>query len=119
MILIDEKSFFDEELVLKAESNNIPVQKITTKLLEKLSDTETPQGIIGIVHMKKQTQFDYNNMKLIIALDSINDPGNLGTITRTAYWYGVEGILLGERSVDIYNPKVIRSSQRRFPCQFN
>lgn len=48
---------------------------------------------------------------LIVALDSINDPGNLGTIMRTCYWFGVNEVLIGSGSAEIYNSKVIRASQ--------
>ena len=60
---------------------------------------------------KKINQAENLKAKIIIALDRITDPGNLGTIIRTAYWFGVELILVSGNSVDIYNAKVIRASQ--------
>jgi RNA methyltransferase, TrmH family len=59
----------------------------------------------------KLKQIVKRNEGLIIALDGINDPGNLGTIIRTAYWFGVNTIILGKGSTDPYNSKVLRSSQ--------
>jgi RNA methyltransferase, TrmH family len=111
LLIIDEKSFSDKELLTKAANNNVKIEKTSAQNIKKISDTETPQGIIGIVSMKKSAKPDYKEMNLIIALDGVNDPGNLGTILRTAYWYGADNILLGNGSVDIYNSKVIRSSQ--------
>lgn len=111
LLLVNDKTFNDKELLSKAGSENIKIEKISLAQLKKISDTETPQGIIGIVNMKKAVKLSYDEMDLVIALDAINDPGNLGTILRTALWYGVDHILLGIGSVDIYNSKVIRSSQ--------
>ena len=111
ILLVDDSSFNDKSLLSKAGSENIKIEKISPAQLKKISDTETPQGIIGIVNMKRPPKLSYDEMDLVIALDAINDPGNLGTILRTAFWYGVDHILLGIGSVDIFNSKVIRASQ--------
>jgi len=111
LLIIDDKTFRDKELISRAGDNNVKIEKIASPQFNKISDTETPQGIIGVVNIKRPVKHEYNEMKLVIALDAVNDPGNLGTILRTAYWYGVDLILIGEGSVDVYNPKVIRSSQ--------
>jgi TrmH family RNA methyltransferase len=47
---------------------------------------------------------------ILVAVDSLSDPGNLGTIIRTCDWFGVDGVLIGRNSVDLYNPKVVRAS---------
>lgn len=77
--------------------------------LKKLSETKTPQGIFAVVHKKKFSSS--NNAQLIVCLDRINDPGNLGTIIRACHWYGVDELLISAGSVDVYNQKVIRASQ--------
>lgn len=74
----------------------------------KLSDTENPQGVAGIFKMKNKHQPYTNN--LIIALENINDPGNLGTLIRTCEWFGLNDIIIHAGSADIYNSKVLRSS---------
>lgn len=76
---------------------------------DKLCDTKSPQGILAVIEKKmiqskKQTRF-------VVALENINDPGNLGTILRTCYWFGVDKVLISENSADIFNPKTIRSTQ--------
>lgn len=73
----------------------------------KLSNTKNPQQYIGICNFIKNKKI--KNSNVILALDNINDPGNLGTIIRTAHSFGIEDIIVS--GVDIYNPKVLRSTQ--------
>jgi TrmH family RNA methyltransferase len=76
---------------------------------DKLCDTKSPQGVLAVVE-KKMVYANEGN-KFIVALENINDPGNLGTILRTCYWFGVDKVLISENSADIYNSKTIRSTQ--------
>jgi len=94
----------------KIAQNKTIVEPLPEKLFNKLVDTESSQGIVGVVN---RPEFSKTNPpgNLIIALDKVSDPGNLGTIIRTAYWFGVDQILLSEGSADPYNPKVVRSTQ--------
>ena len=92
-----------------------------------ISDTKSPQGIIAVVRKKKYTLADilgnagaggidrgtgkgHVTAPLIVVLENLQDPGNAGTILRTAEAAGVSGVILTEGSVDLYNPKVIRST---------
>lgn len=77
----------------------------------KLADTQHPQGIVAAVRQPIPSQkiFDGNH-EIIVALDRISDPGNLGTIVRCADWFGVRKILTSPSCVDAYNPKVVRST---------
>lgn len=78
----------------------------------ELSDTESPQGILALCVMPEPADPDtfFNTSGLIIATDALQDPGNLGTIIRTAVWYGCKGLLLGTGTVDPFNQKVVRST---------
>ena len=78
----------------------------------KLSDTENSQGIAAGIYQKKisESLFASGNKEIIVALDRISDPGNLGTIIRSADWFGIRKIVLSESCVDAYNPKVVRAS---------
>ncbi len=76
---------------------------------DKLCDTKSPQGVLAVVEKKTVSANEEN--KFVVALEFINDPGNLGTILRTCYWFGVDKVLISENSADIYNPKTIRSTQ--------
>ena len=80
--------------------------------MKKLADTQTPQGIFAVVKKKAFTlNKDFlKKAKLLVGLDNMRDPGNLGTIIRTADSAGVDGILLSTGCVELYNPKVIRST---------
>lgn len=88
----------------------IPVTIVTKEIIKELSDTETPQGILALC--RQQTNQDIlNTAQTFIAIDQVQDPGNLGTIIRTADAAGLDAVIIGEGTVDIYNPKVVRSGQ--------
>ena len=99
----------------KIAKNKTIVEPLPEKQFNKLTDTESSQGIVGIVKRSFKSTMSQGsvngNSNIIIALDRISDPGNLGTIIRTAYWFGVNTILLSRECADPYNPKVIRSTQ--------
>lgn len=80
---------------------------VTKDIIKKLSDLDTPSKIIGICK-KKEDKLVGNK---ILLLDNLQDPGNLGTIIRSAVAFNVDTIVLGNNSVDLYNSKVIRSTQ--------
>ncbi|MBX7046675.1 MAG: RNA methyltransferase [Ignavibacteria bacterium] len=86
------------------------VSSVTEKDFNKLSDTVNPQGIAAVVKMPEQSSRLISD-NLVIALENVNDPGNLGTIIRTAYWFGINDILVSSNSADVYNSKTLRSSQ--------
>ncbi|NOS85872.1 MAG: RNA methyltransferase [Ignavibacteria bacterium] len=94
----------------KIAQNKTIVEPLPEKLFNKLVDTESSQGIVGVVN-RPEINKTTSQCDLIIALDKVSDPGNLGTIIRTAYWFGVDQILLSEGCADPYNPKVVRSTQ--------
>lgn len=81
---------------------------------KKLSDTVNSQGILGIVKLPEPKQLisKASTLKnLVVLLEGINDPGNLGTIMRNCYWFGVDELIVGKNSADVFNPKTVRSSQ--------
>lgn len=82
------------------------------KYFKELSDTETPQGFLAICKIPEPKSMKEIASKsgIIVATDSIQDPGNMGTIIRSAVWYGCSALLLGSGSVDVFNPKVVRST---------
>lgn len=93
----------------KIAKNKTKVDALPENAFNKLVETESSQGVVGIVTPPEKAKKGEGS--LIIALDEINDPGNLGTIIRTAWWFNVKTILLSENSADVFNSKVIRSSQ--------
>lgn len=82
---------------------------VTQKELEKLSRHNAPQQVIMLVHIPKNT-LNLESGLLTLVLDNLQDPGNLGTIIRTADWYGIQNIFCSSDTVDAYNPKVVDST---------
>ena len=83
---------------------------VTKKIFELLTEVVNPQGIIAVVE-KENTEVNINkDQEIILALDDIQDPGNLGTILRTADSVGLKQILVSKGTADAYNPKVVRST---------
>lgn len=89
--------------------DELSITLVTKDVMKAISDTEAPQGIAAICELQLLHSADAWNKILLI--DSVQDPGNLGTIIRTADAAGIDGVILGEGTVDHYNSKVIRSSQ--------
>ena len=107
-----EKKQEHKEFLETLKKKDIRVYKTTNKIFEDLTDTENTQGIIGVVKFKQRT-LEKNltdDNRFVLILDRIQDPGNMGTIIRTADAAGVDAIIALKGCVDIYNPKVIRST---------
>ncbi len=85
---------------------------VTDKVFVSMSETVTPQGVIGLVRIpdyKLETMLADKNGSILL-LDDLRDPGNLGTIMRTAEGAGMSGVILSRESVDLFNPKAVRST---------
>jgi RNA methyltransferase, TrmH family len=84
----------------------------TDRELRSVTDADSPQGIIAVCNIPEAAHMDHfmNRPGKIVAFDRIQDPGNLGTIIRTSAWFGIDLLLIGEGSADIWNPKVVRST---------
>ncbi len=88
---------------------NLRSEIISSVQLKKLSQTRTPQGIVAVAIIKANSPLQ-NNPGIIVALDNVSEPGNLGTILRNCSWFGIEQIIIGKGSADIFNPKSLRAS---------
>jgi RNA methyltransferase, TrmH family len=82
------------------------------KEMRSIADADTPQGIVAVCAIPEPANLDSVAKKpgKIVAFDRIQDPGNMGTIIRTAAWFGIDLLMIGEGSADIWNPKVVRST---------
>lgn len=98
----------DNELINKIKSKKIILA--TDSILKKISTTTSPSPIAGIIKEQKTDINIFKKLKKIVLLDGIKDAGNLGTIIRSAAAFSMDGIILFNDCVDLYNPKVIRSS---------
>lgn len=101
-----------EKLIQQFSKKGAEIFRLKKQEIEKLADTETPQGIMALVKKKKFTlSRDFlKKSSLLLGLDNIRDPGNLGTMIRTADAAGADGVLLSKGCVEHYNPKVVRST---------
>jgi TrmH family RNA methyltransferase len=88
--------------------------EISDREMELISETVTFQGIVAVLRQKR---FSIDAMlesrkshSRLVAFDGVSDPGNAGTMIRTCDWFGVDGVILGGASVELYNPKVIRAT---------
>jgi len=100
-------------LVLEtARKRNIPIYTAEPKVVEMLSDEITPAGLIFSVQRTSMSREELaaSNENIMLYLDRITDPGNLGTIIRSAAWFGLPVIILSPGCVDPFNPKVVRAS---------
>lgn len=93
-------------------SGNIKFQEVSTAELEKISSLNAPQEVIALVEIPDQHQLELKTLagKFTLVLDGVQDPGNLGTIIRTADWFGITQIICSEDTVDVYNPKVVQAT---------
>jgi len=91
--------------------NKAPVEVVRDSLFCGMSDTKSPQGIMAVVKQKHYAMHDITSKcGFILYGESLNDPGNIGTLIRTATAAGATGMILGKNSGDMYNPKVLRAS---------
>ena len=105
--IIVSESFEEYNIVDSFEGDLI---KVTDSVMKSISDTITSQGIIAVCRIVKK-ELDINNYSKVLILDKIQDPGNLGTIIRTADAFNFDCIILGKGTTSLYGQKVIRSTQ--------
>ena len=104
------ESLFATERFLADCPTPFPQAEIVNEVqMSQMSGQDTPPGILAVVKIPKQRQLD-KNPRLILALDGIANPGNMGTIIRTAEWFGIRNIVCSHDCVEIWNPKVIQAT---------
>jgi len=101
------------KLLENLQQQGNPLLCVAEGILEKIGDTQTTQGVLAVAREKAinwNLIWERSSNPLLVIIDGVQDPGNLGTIIRTADATGVQGILLTKGTVDLYNPKTIRST---------
>lgn len=90
----------------------VPYETVSDNVFAQMSDTRTPQGILAVIKMAEYGTGDIiaHDNGLYVIVENLQDPGNLGTIIRMSEAAGVDGIIMSPNTVDIYNPKTIRST---------
>ncbi|HET8828841.1 MAG TPA: RNA methyltransferase [Pelobium sp.] len=92
-------------------SNKQKVYEVSINELQKISTLQTPQGILAVVEMPKNKKITCTDIEeMVLVLDGVQDPGNLGTIIRTADWFGIKQLICSEDCVEVYNPKVVQAT---------
>ena len=101
-----------EDIRNKQARASFQARTVRDDVFRKLSDTLTPQGILAVVEALRYTEDEILDTEngLLILLENLQDPGNLGTILRSAEASGVSGVIMNRTCVDVYNPKVIRAT---------
>lgn len=108
--VLKEVLYVDALDIKEINNPNISFIKVNKEVINKLSDTTNPQSIMGICEIK-DVEIDYNDYDHLLILDGVNDPGNLGTLIRTALGFNIDLIVLSKDTVDLYNSKSIRATQ--------
>jgi len=104
-------SWLDENQSLLGGGLSNSCVEVDQKTLQKIGQLSTVNRVVAVVKRSKSSSMEtLNNDQWIIALDRVQDPGNLGTIIRTADWFGIKNIICSKGCVEVYNPKVIQST---------
>ena len=109
-IVLGETRQFDTELLSQAEAQGARLTEVPESLLARLSNVETPQGLVFVCDQPVFTLERLSQARRLLVLDGLQDPGNLGTILRTADAFALDGIVLCEGCVDPVSPKVVRAT---------
>ena len=111
LLVVAEHAQIGTELLVRAVENGARRLDVTDQILEYLSDSQHPQGVIAVARVPEWSwPGSERTGGPVVMLDEVRDPGNLGTILRTALAAGAEGIILAGRCVDPWSPKVVRAS---------
>jgi TrmH family RNA methyltransferase len=98
--------------LLPALPANIKLFEVNNAELDKISTLQTPQGILAIIHIPESEKLSALDLsgRFTLVLDGIQDPGNLGTIIRTADWFGFQNVVCSMNTVEVYNPKTVQAT---------
>ncbi|MGI6085303.1 MAG: TrmH family RNA methyltransferase [Acetivibrionales bacterium] len=104
-------SFCSKEELFLSQVSNIKSVQVSDELFDRVNDTQSPQGIMAVAKLPMYDEREIiKSARWVIALENLQDPGNLGTIIRSADACGFDAVIMSKDSVDPYNPKVIRST---------
>ena len=95
-------------------SHQIGITEISEADMERISTLVTPSEVLAVCRMPELKVLEHNDQSLILALDSVRDPGNVGTLIRLADWFGFDAVIASEDTVEWTNPKVIQASMGSF-----
>jgi TrmH family RNA methyltransferase len=93
---------------------SVPVEEAGEEQLHQMSGLQSARSVLALVEMPDPCEVPAQPKGLTLVLDTVQDPGNMGTLLRIADWFGIRQIIAGEHAADLYNPKVIQSSMGSF-----
>ena len=99
-----------EQYLTEHHINDLRLNTVTEVQMEQMSGQDTPSGILAVVKIPERRLPASDVSRMVLALDGIANPGNMGTIIRTAEWFGVKQIVCSEDCVELWNPKVIQAT---------
>lgn len=99
-----------EELITRAAKRAEGIYEVPDHIMKRISDTETPQGLVALCSMRPWELKDLGLNRVVVILDAISDPGNVGTIIRTAEAVGAGGVIILPGTADPFSPKALRAS---------
>lgn len=99
-----------EAFLQQYEIQHPMLESVSTVQMEQMSSLDTPPGILAVANIPERSLPDPLNDPMTLVLDGIANPGNMGTIIRTAEWFGIKNIICSEDCVEIWNPKVIQAT---------
>ncbi len=106
--------FGTRDFIASHDLEGVEVVEATAAELESIGSVESNDSVLAVARTKDNVSPSIGANEYALVLDDIRDPGNLGTIIRTADWYGIRHIIASEETADLYNPKVIRSTMGSF-----
>ena len=109
-ILVTAAAQADARVQTLLQAATVPVHVMPERDLEKLSEVQTSQGILAVARTELLPEDRLATCPTILALDGVQDPGNVGTLIRTAAWFGAGAVLAGPGTADVFNPKVVRAA---------
>lgn len=88
----------------------VPVYVTPERDLARLSDVQTSQGVLAVARARLFPEARLATLETVLALDGVQDPGNVGAVIRTAAWFGIDAVLAGPDTADLFHPKVVRAT---------
>lgn len=109
-VLVTRAARGEERLAGRLDALGDLVHVVSAAELAKLTSVESSQGVLGVVAVERLSPEALFACARVLVLDGLSDPGNAGTLVRTAAWFGVDAVVTSRGTVDLYNPKVVRAA---------
>ncbi len=109
-ILVTEAALAKARVQALVEAAGVPVYALAQREMARLSDVQTSQGVLAVARTTRFPESRLATLDAVLALDGVQDPGNVGAVIRTAAWFGADAVLAGPGTADLFNPKTVRAA---------